>query len=110
MSELTKFPRIKRKEGKEKRDGEQGKENRAVLYFVKNSKGVEVQYERDGRAALQCSGQSGPQGPRGQARAPHTSSLLMPATEKQGGDSTSSITSGGSSLQLRARGGYFLLP
>lgn len=44
MSELTKFQRIKRKEGKERRD--EGKENRALLYSVKNSKGVEVQYEK----------------------------------------------------------------
>lgn len=76
MSELTKYQRIKRKEGRQRRGvvGEEGKENRAFLYFLKTSKGVEVLYEKEIKAALWCSGQSGPQGPSGQARAPHLQS------------------------------------
>lgn len=50
--------------------GEEGKENRAVLHFLKNSERNGVPHEKDVKATLWCSAQTGPPGPSSQAWVP----------------------------------------
>lgn len=111
MSELTKFQRIKRKEGKERRGRKEGKENGALLHFLKNSKGMEAQYEKVQRQHCCAQDRVDPRVPVARHGHP-VSSLLSLASEEQGRDSTISMTGyyfSRLSLQLGACGGSFWL-